>query len=239
MIKFNALSVNGKSTADFPFLIYVERNDGFRFAKKKNQLIETEYTIGAAKNTVEAWPAISKEYVLYCPTATLKDMRQIKLWAEDHGKLIASDEPDVFYEILDVEIGHSPIDDITGYRIEIVFTVQPFGFELNQPVKTYRNGDVMVNHTNAPMFPKITIYGDNNSQTSLQIGEQTVYFKKLQTKYTMECKFLEQDILDQYNNSINSVMRGAFFKIPKNSSHTIKLGQGIEKIEILERWGWL
>lgn len=231
--------MNGKSTADFPFLVYVEKNDGFRFPKKKNQLFETEYSTGAAKNTVEAWSPIPKSYVLSCPTATLKDMRQIKLWAEDHGRLIAADEPDVFYEILDVEIPHSPIDDITGYRIEVNFTVQPFGFELNQSTKTYHNGDVISNHTNAPMFPKITIYGDHNSQTSLQIGKQVVYFKKLQTKYTMENKFLEQDILDQYNNSINSVMRGDFFEIPKNSNHKITLGTGIERIEILERWGWL
>lgn len=239
MIQTNALSVNGKSTADFPFLVYVEKNDGFRYPKKKNQLIETEYTTGASKNTVEAWPPIPKEYTLYCPTATLKDMRQVKLWAVDHGKLIPGDEPDVFYEILDVDMEHSLIDRITGYRVNITFMVQPFGFELSQSINIYRTNSVIENHTNAPMFPKVIIYGNTNSQTSIKIGKQTVYLKKLQTKYTMECMFLEQELFDQYGNPINSQMRGDFFVIPKNSQHTVVLGEGIDRIEITERWGWL
>lgn len=233
------LIVNGRSSVDFDFPIFVEQNDGFRFPKKKNKLIETEYSTGAIKDTVNAWPPIPKEYLLHCPTATLKDMRKIKLWAEDNGRLIAADEPDVFYEILDVEIPHSPIADTHGYQINIIFTVQPFGFELNPQVRTYQNGSTIVNHTNAPMYPRIDVYGNHNEQTSIQIGQQTIYLRRLQTKNTIECKYLEQNIFDQYGVPINSTMRGDFFEIHKNSSHVITLGTGIERIELLERWGWL
>lgn len=239
MFEYNALTVNDVSTAEFPFMIYVEKNDGFRYPQKKNQLIETEYTTGASKNTIEAWETIPKGYTLYCPTATLKDMRQIKLWATDSGYLIAGDEPDVRYEIVDVAIDHSQMSTGGGYRINITFTTQPFGFELEQPINTYQNNSTIRNHTNAPMFPKVIVYGNANSQTSIQIGEQTIYLKKLQTKYTIECMFLEQNLFDQYNNPINSQMRGDFFVIPKNDYHIIKFGQGIDKIEIVERWGWL
>lgn len=234
----NELIVNGKSTADFPFLVFVERNDGFNFSKKKNQLIETEYTTGAIKHEINAWAPITKEYELYCPTATLKEMREIKAWAKDYGQLIASDEPDVFYEILDVDILPSEIDRISGYRAVVRFVTNPFGFETEQETITYQNGETLVNHTNAVMYPRIIVYGNSNKQTSLSIGDNTIYLKDLLTKYTIECKPLAQDIYDQYNNKINNVMRGDFFEIREDSQHVISLGEGITHIEILERWGW-
>lgn len=238
MIKLNELIVNGMSTADFSFPVYVERNDGFQSPKKKNQLIETQYTTGAIKNEVNAWPPVTKEYGLYCPTATLKELRQIKLWAKDHGHMIADDEPDVFYEILDVDMGRSEIDRIAGYRITIRFTVNPFGYELDQKLSAYQDGEVITNHTNAPMYPKVIVHGNHNQQTFVRIGSQTIYLKDLLTKYTIECKPLEQNVFDQYNNTINNVMRGDFFEISEDNQHAISLGEGITHIEILERWGW-
>lgn len=239
MVKINELIINNISTDSFPFPIYVETNDGFRMPVKKNKLFETEYTTGAIKDNIQAWSPIPKEYNLYCPTATLKDLRKLKLWAKDYGKLIASDEPDVYYEILDVSMDHSIIDNISGYRINIVFTCQPFGFEMNQLTKTYRTGGKITNHTNAPMYPLITVFGTSNVQTSVKIGNQTVYISKLIDKLTIENKYLEQDVRDRNNAQANNVMRGDFFEIPADSVNTITLGAGIDRIEILERWGWL
>lgn len=239
LIVANALKVNDKSTANFPFPVFVEKNDGFQFPKKKNKLIETEYSTGAIKEAINAWPPIEKNYDLYCPTASLKDMRQIKLWAKDSGKLIAADEPDVFYEILDVSIGSSRIDDISGYRIAVTFVTNPFGYELEQKTKTYMNGQKIINHTNAPMYPRIVINGNSNVQTSIKIGNQTVYLKELINKITIESKPLEQNVYDQYNSPINSIMRGEFFEIPEDSTQTIALGAGITSIQVVERWGWL
>lgn len=239
LIGSNALKVNDKSTADFPFPVFVEKNDGFHSPKKKNRLIETDYSTGAIKEAVNAWPPIEKEYEIYCPTASLKDMRQIKLWAKDSGKLIASDEPDVFYEILDVNIGHSVIDAIAGYRVAITFITNPFGYELQQKTKTYTSGSKIINHTNAPMYPRIIVNGNSNTQTSIKIGSQTVYLKELINKLTIESKPLEQNVYDQYNSPINSVMRGDFFELPEDSTQTITLEAGITNIEVIERWGWL
>lgn len=238
MIKTNALTVNGKSTSEFPFLVYVEKNDGFRFPKKKNQLNETIYSTGATKNDIRAWPPIPKNYTLYCPTASLKEMRQIKAWATDNGQLIAADEPDVFYEILDVDIAHSPVDNITGYRVEIAFTVEPFGYELDQVTKTYTSGQQITNHTNAPMFPRIEIYGNSSSETTVQIGSQTVRLRYLNEKVTIESKPLEQNVYDKDGRELNSVMSGDFIEIKEDSTNEIILSNGINRIEILERWGW-
>ena len=238
MVRINALTVNGVSTTDMPFPIYVEQNDGFRYPKKKNELIETSFSSGALKRTVNAWEAITKEYVLYCPTATLKDLRQLKMWASDEGKLVAADEPDVYYEILDVNMNHSLVDSVTGYRIEIEFACQPFGFEHNPKTVTYTNGSTITNHTNAPMFPRITVYGSSNKQTSIAIGDQRVYLRKIQGQLIIECKYLEQNVFDQYS-TVNGVMRGEFFIIPKDGKYRVQLGEGIQQIDVLERWCWL
>lgn len=239
MIEVNELKVNGQSTGDFSFPVFVEGNDGFRSPKKKNRLMETDHSTGANKDEVRAWPPIPKEYTIYCPTATLKDMRQIKSWAKDYGQLIASDEPDVFYEILDVELAHSPVDAIAGYRVDIVFTTNPFGYELEQVTNSYTDGQSITNHTNAPMYPHIKVFGESNQQTSITIGNQTVYLKKLHHEMSLESKPLEQNVFDQYGQTANSIMRGDFIEIIEGTTSVIQLGSGITSIEMLERWAWL
>lgn len=239
MIETNQLIVDGWSTADFSFPVFVEENDGFQYPKKKNRLIETDYATGAIKDEIKAWPSISKDYVLYCPTATLKDMREIKRWAKDTGNLRASDEPDVYYEILDVAIDKTKIDDISGYRISLHFTTQPFGFELNPDKLTLKNGDTFFNRTNAPMYPRIKVVGNSQDETRITIGEQTIRLKEINNSLTIECKYLEQDVLDSNGNRANSIMYGEFFEVPKDSENEVVLSAGIDYIEMLGRWAWL
>lgn len=239
MARDNALSIDGVSTNDFDFKVHVLSNDGFRFPEKKNRLVETDYITGAIKDEVKAWSTIDKTYIIHCLTEDFKNLRQIKLWAKDHGKLIAADEPDVYYEILDVDIAHSNVDKLRGYELEVTFTVQPFGYEHEMPINTYYDGQTLINHTNAPMFPRIKIIGNSNEQTELTIGDQTIYLKKLVNAVTIECQYLEQNVLDQYDSPANSIMRGEFFIIPKDSENKITFEDGIERIEITERWGWL
>lgn len=238
-MEYNALTINGISTADFDFEIKVQQNDGFRMPKKKNKLIETDYITGAIKDNINAYPAIEKVYTLLCMTTDFKDLRKVKAWAKDYGTLTPYDEPDVFYEIIDSSIEHANVDAIGAYQIKITFHVQPFGFELAQYTNVYRNGHVLTNHTNAPMYPLVTVYGTSSEQTSLAIGSQTVYFKQIIEKLEIECKFLEQDVRDRNNARANSTMRGDFFEIPPGSTNTITLGPGIDRVEILERWAWL
>lgn len=238
-MEINQIVVNGSSTLDFPFETVVVENGGFTYAKKKNQFAESDYLTGSIKTEVKAWAPIEKSYKLFCYTNDVAQLRIVKMWAKDSGALISSDEPDVFYEILDVEIEDSKRDGKPYFILEITFTCQPFGFELNQLTRTYKTGDKITNHTNAPMYPLITVFGTSNTQTSIKIGNQTVYIAKLIDKLIIENKYLEQDVRDRNNAQANEVMRGDFFEIPADSTNTITLGNGIDRIEILERWGWL
>lgn len=239
MIAINQLIVDGESTADFPFEVFVTKNAGFVYAKKKNKLIETEYGTGAIKENINAWPPILKGYQLYCPTATLQDLRHVKIWAKDTGQLVASDEIDVYYEILDVTIEDAKIHEVSGYQLDITFTTQPFGFEHYPPTNTYLTGSTIDNDTNAPMYPRITIYGNSVNPTTVKIGEQEIYLKTLEERLIIECKPLEQTVIDSYGKEKNGVMGGDFFELKKQSQNLITLGTGITKIDILERWAWL
>lgn len=239
MISANQLTVDGISTDSFTFPVYVTKNAGFVYAKKKNIITETDYGTGGNKTSVRSWPTIEKSYQLYCPTASLIEMRRIKSWAKDNGKLISSDEPDVFYEILDVSIDNTRIHDISGYLIDITFTTQPFGYEHVQDIKTYNNGDIFINTTNAPMFPQIKIYGNSNEKTTLKIGEQLIGLKEIKNSITIESKPLEQNVYDHGGLEKNGVMKGDFIEIKEGSQNKVVLGEGIEKIEMLERWAWL
>ena len=221
MTRINELIVNGKSTADFPFEVYVMNNAGFNYAKKKNTLTETLYGSGAIKNEVNAYPPIQKQYTIYCPNATLQDMRVVTAWVADSGRLIASDESDVFYEILDVEITDAPLHEVRGYEVEAIFTTMPFGYEHNQQKKTFANGDVLDNNTNAPMYPRVEVYGTSGSEESVEIGAQIIKIRELNQKVTIESKPLEQTVLGNDGQELNSVMSGDFFEIEKESSNTI------------------
>lgn len=236
-IKLNELIIDDVSTLDLSFEVFVEETDGFNFSKKKNQLIETEYMTGAIKHEIKAWSTIEKNYTLYCPFTLLKDMRKLKAWAKDNGKLRTPDEPDVYYQILDVIMEPTKVDPISGYRIKITFITEPFGYETSETEKTYRNGQQLVNETNAPMYPKIIVNGQSNSEVSLSIGEQTLYLKRLHNKVTIECKPLQQNVFNESGAITNGILRGDFFEIMPGE-HTIALS-GIDSINILERWAWL
>lgn len=238
MITLNELIVNGKSTADFSFDVYVTRNAGYNYAKKKNVLFESTYGTGASKNEINAYPPIEKTYTIHCPFATLQDMREITTWASDSGTLIPSDEPDVFYEILDVNVTDARIHEVTGYLIDVIFTTMPFGYELYEQVRSLKSGDTIINHTNAPMYPRIEVYGTSATEQSIQIGGQVVKIRTLNQKLTIESKPLSQTVLDNTGRELNSVMSGDFFEIPKGSTNQITLSSGISRIEMTERWAW-
>lgn len=239
MTRINELIINGKSTADFPFDVYVTKNAGYNYAKKKNVLFENTYGTGAIKNENNAYPPIDKPYTLYFPYATLQDMREVTRWISDSGTLIASDESDVFYEILDVNVADTPLHEVTGYQVELVFTTMPFGYEHNGSVKQFLDGETLINSTNAPMYPRVDVYGTSASEQSVQIGNQVVKIRTLNEKVTIECKPLEQTVLDNNGKELNSVMSGDFFEIQKETTNQITLSSGISRIEITERWAWL
>lgn len=238
MTRINELIINGKSSADFPFTVYVTNNAGYNYAKKKNVLFETTHGTGATKNEINAYPPIQKPYSIYCPSATLQDMREITTWIADEGKLVASDESDVFYEILDVEVSDAPLEATGGYMLDIVFTTMPFGYELTSSIRRFNGGESLYNHTNAPMYPRIEVFGTSGSEVQINIGGQVIKLRELNQKVTIESKPLEQNVYDKDERMINGIMSGDFVEIKEGTNNIITFSNGIDHIEMLERWAW-
>lgn len=238
MTRINELIINGRSSADFPFTVYVTANAGFNYARKKNVLFETSHGTGAIKNEINAYPPIQKPYSIYCPSATLQDMREITTWIADEGKLIASDESDVFYEILDVEVSDAPLESTGGYMLDIIFTTMPFGYEHIHSLRSFNGGESLYNHTNAPMYPRIDVFGTSGSEVQINIGGQIIKLRELNQKVTIESKPLEQNIYDKDGKIANGIMSGDFIEIKEGSTNLVTLSNGINRIEMLERWAW-
>ena len=238
MTRINELIINGRSSADFPFTVYVTNNAGYNYVKKKNVLFETTHGTGATKNEINAYPPIQKPYSIYCPSATLQDMREITTWIADEGKLVASDESDVFYEILDVEVSDAPLEATGGYMLDLVFTTMPFGYEHLNSLRSFSGGESLYNHTNAPMYPRIDVFGTSGSEVQINIGGQIFKLRELNKKVTIESKPLEQNVYDKDGKIANGIMSGDFIEIKEGSTNLVTLSNGINRVEMLERWAW-
>ncbi|WP_303764816.1 hypothetical protein [Abiotrophia defectiva] len=238
MLHDNALIINGKSTADLPFLVAVEENDAVRYAKRKDKVFEEERVTGYLKQSIEAYEGIKKSYKLWCKTDSKKELRKLKAMLSEEGWFTPSDEPDLRYYYISLDTEWEVLDEVMGYPVTLVFYCQPFGMETPQ-VQTITNGQKLTNYTNAPMFPLIKVTGKSTVETFVQIGEQKMYLKELQEgqQVFIECTPGKQDAYTNGKQLLNERVRGNFF-IVHPGDHIVNFGEGITNLEITCRWGW-
>lgn len=230
--------VNGESIHDiYSKQIVVTKSAGFQLPDTKDKLIENIYVSGANKLQTNAIKTIDKKFNFCFLNASLQELRRVKNFFNTAKKITFDEEPDVFYEVILVNISDSDKETYDAYNLTVTFTCQPFAYQINQPTLTLTANNTLTNATYNDMYPRIAIYGTSASQTSLKIGSETMYFKALDTKLTVECKPGEQNVLDKYNAEANNVKRGDFFHV-KPGNNTVTLGAGITKVEILCRWWW-
>ena len=213
-LHYNELIFKGKSTADFPFEIFVIENDGINKGKRKDKIFTSDDMSGGIVRTSTAYELVEKSYKLLIHNVRLNQVNELLVWLEGSGKLISSDNPGRYYEVLTVSAVRARLGEVDEYEIDVVIN----------------------NETNVIMYPKITLYGNSTGGTSLTIGNQVVRLKQLSEKLVIECKQGEQNVYDKNGNLLNSVMLGAFFEI-KPGVNGIVLGNGITRLEIECRWG--
>lgn len=235
-LRYNELIFKGKSTADFPFEIFVIENDGINKGKRKDKIFTSDDMSGGIVITSIAYELVEKSYKLLIHDVKLNQINELLVWLEGSGKLIASDNPGRYYEVLTVSAVRARLGEVDEYEIDVVFTCNPFSYSIASDIKTYTSNGVINNETNVIMYPKITLYGNSTSGISLTIGNQVVRLKQLSEKLVIECKQGEQNVYDKNGNLLNSVMLGAFFEIKPGVSGVV-LGNGITRLEIECRWG--
>lgn len=235
MIKLNSITLNGKSSADFPFFVAVEQIPGIVRSNKKDKIFKQDYVNGAVKQTIEAYDLIELEFVFYLFNVTRQQVREFKKWFVDSGQIRLSTDPTYHYNYLGVGLETAVMDETGGYQVKATFTCEPFEYEAE---RTITLGSTLINHTSVPMYPLITVEGNTTSETFLTIGSQTMYFKQgIDTRVTIECKHGLQNVRDKSNRLINNQVRGPFFEIAVGNS-SVKRGTGITRVTMLTRWGW-
>ncbi|MGX7091178.1 hypothetical protein [Hutsoniella sourekii] len=234
MLKYNEFIINGKSTASLPFFVAVEINSSPQKSKKKDKFYEPTHLTGVAVQSVEAYEPITKEYIFYLLDVDASQIRQFKTFVTDSGWFTSYDDPDLRYHFVESVLGFDELDMTNGYKVKVKFICQPFGMEkeVTEPL-----GSSLNNHTNAPMYPKLKITGQIGQQTSLKIGQQTMYFKEIQDVIYIECKPGYQDAWSTGGRKVNREIRGPFFEVQPGDNAVVK-GPGIKQVEITKRWGW-
>ena len=240
-LEHNHLIINGRSSADLPFLIAIEKNSAPVKARKKNIYNELDSVSGLVVQTIDAWEPVERNYTFYLYDVTLSDVRLFKQFVGQSGQIIPYNDQEMHYNYYSSEINFETMDEDDAfhqnYQGTISFICEPFEYEEEQTVVV---GSTIVNHTSAPMFPRLTVHGNSSARQSLTIGDQTMVFKRGPNPlWTVECKFGEQNVYDQYGQLSNSEIIGDFFVIPPDSQVGVVKTVGITKIDMLARWGWL
>ena len=236
MIKQNELFFNRKSTADFPFFVAVETNDGIRKAERKDILHVAQTSSAVMVQKMDGYEMIEKSYTLYIHGAKLTQMSELLAWLDGDGTLTPYDNPERYYNVLKVKAFAAQMDEVGGYQVEVTFICEPFSYKQGDQLKILRHGQTIENNGHTYMCPRIDVYGSSGSEVSITIGDQVVYLKNLDEKVTIECREGYQNVFDKNGFMINSIMKGPFFKIPKGSNG-ISLSNEISHIAVLYREG--
>lgn len=235
-LHYNKLTFNGKSTADFPFDIYVIENDGINKGKRKDKIFTSDYMTGGIVRTSTAYDTVEKSYKLLIHGVSLAEINDVLIWLDGGGKLIAADNPNRYYEVLTTSAVRSRLGEVDEYEIDVVFTCNPFSYNLDRDIKTFTSNGVLNNDSNLIMYPKVTVYGNTTQPVLVSIGSQVCRLKEIKEKLVIECKQGKQNVYDKNGDLLNSVMFGEFFEV-QPGVNGVAITEGVTKIEIECRWG--
>lgn len=233
---YNALTINGVSTATLDFDCLVETNSPITMGKKKDILHEGEMVNGVLLQSIEAYEPVEKPYIFYLSNVTKDQARKFKALFDPTGWFTPYDDPNIRHYYYSFTMESEPLDDVDGYRVTVTFLCDPFEYE---PEKVVTLGTSIVNHTNAPMFPKLEVLGSVATQQTLTIGAQTMIFKNgIPIRVWVENKLGAQNVTNNSGANINSQVKGPFFVIPPKKTVAVSKTSGITSVKMTTRWGW-
>lgn len=241
-IRYNAITFNGKSSADFTFPIAVLSGTDFVMGNAKTQLIEINGRNGSAVRENRNRNDIAKQYKFLLKYPTKENVRDFKKWlAIDKGKLITFSEPDVFYNVKKVEVAISEKDDFESYEADVTFTCDPIAFMKDVPSQVFtRNGTLTLQGT-AEAFPTITISGTANGSTHLTIGNNTVHFQNLNGTFVLDCSLDKKGFFDSNGRIVPQQWKGQFFHFDPLDKKVlgVALGPNIHEVIVEGHWGYV
>ncbi|HEY5524894.1 MAG TPA: distal tail protein Dit [Clostridium sp.] len=161
-----------------------------------------------------------------------EDLRQIKAWLSGSGKLIFSDEPDVYWKVrLDLQVDFTvAIKQV--HQFILVFDSYPLAYSIDNNLITLTSAGKIYNPGTAESDPIIKIYG--SGIIVLNVNDNIINLSNIDGFVVINA-----EMINAYKDTIlmNQYMRGEFpFFIA--GSNTISWTGTVSKIEIIPNWRW-
>lgn len=154
---------------------------------------------------------------------------EVRRWLQGKGKLILSNDRDVFYFAQII----NPVEFYDywtyGWEFEIEFLCQPYGYlhEGQRVVTINKQKTVLHNPTDEVAKPLIKIYGS---------GDVDLIINNNINKFNIDGYVeIDSELMESYKDNSLVVFAGDFPKL-KAGENVISWNGAVEKIEIIPRW---
>lgn len=239
MIRHNALTIGGVSTASFPFKVIVEDSPSITVSESKTQLIEHQGLSGAVLQTNPRRSVMELSYTLYLVKPSEEQLFSfLKLFLKEGFWLENTSFKTIRFWCYKVH--HTPVqkDKLGVYELKVTFSCHPTKWFKTTTTQVFRTSGVLRCQGSAIAFPKITVSGNSTSETSFTIGDDVIRLERLQETLIMDNNPSQPRFKTQRGQPVK--WSGDFLSIDagRNDSVGVVLGTGITSLTIEMNWGW-
>lgn len=239
MIRHNALTIGGVSTASFPFKVIVEDSPSVPVAESKTELLEHQGISGAIVQTNRQRSLIELDYTLYLVKPSEEELYDfLKLLLKEGFWLENSSITTIRFWCY--KATHSPVtkDKLGVFETKVTFVCHPTKWFKTIDTTVLRTNGVLRTKGSALAYPKLTIVGNSATETSFTIDNQVIRLERLQETVVMDNNPNQPSFKTQRGQFIK--WAGDFLSIDagKNDTVGVVLGPGITSITCETNWGW-
>lgn len=239
MTKINELTIDGVKTSSFKCDVLVETRPNVIVSPSKTALLEHDGISGAIVQSNRHRGLIEKPYHITLIEPSDEEIYRFsallnreKFWLENEQ------EPSIklwCYKVDSFEIGK---DEFGAWAVDVSFICHPTKFFKTTDTQTLTKNGVLIVQGSALAFPKITVTGQSDSETSFTVGDQVIHLEKLSESLVMT----NDPGNPSFKTASGKLVRwsGDFITIDasKGKNVGVVLGPGIQSLGFETVWGW-
>lgn len=239
MIRHNALTLNGVSTASFPFKVIVEDSPSLSVSESKTLLVEHQGLTGAVVQSNHHRGVMTLSYQLYLVKPSEAQLYAfLKLFLKEGFWLESSSFKTIRFWCY--KVTHSPLkkDKLGVYETRVSFVCHPTKWFKGLDSQLFRASGTLLCQGSAMAFPKITVSGNTSGETQFTIGEAVIGLERLQETLVMDNTPSQPSFKTQRGQVIK--WSGDFISLDASQTDRVGvvLGPGISSLLIETNWGW-
>lgn len=239
MIKHNELIIDGVRTSSFNFEVIVETSPTISYTESKSSWIEHDGISGFVVMTNRHRKPIEKSYTIHLVRPTEEEVFMFtELLSRENFWLENEQDKQFKLWCYYVRSFDSKRDFDGSYSLEVTFVCHATKFMKQPDIKTFTTSGTLDLKGTALAFPKITITGNSNAETSLTIGDKVIRFEQINGTIIMTNDTRTPSVKTSSGKNVNWL--GDFITLDptKQKRLGIVLGTGIQSVEFETLWGW-